>query len=405
MKHHLALDQAAFYCNLCMFRCTTREQLDKHVTSYKRHILMASTLGTTDVRRCLIQNPNPKPIVEGIDYNAAVVEDQGRPMIPRLDGSLQPQVSVSSGVNSQGLVTVQLPPAVLADLLSPVHSRTHTPTQPSFPHTAPLQYDPLRPSYTGTCIQEDPFQKIYATPVCSSRSESLLPSTLSTNTSAIDPVTTQTVMSSCTPSLRLPELSTNIQTNTPAVKPSINLSTLNTPESYHYEDPLSSKEEDIIQQILGTDSESQMAFSPVQQKMDSPHETLNNNNTTMTSDKECQTLPFEKLVEAQYAPLTSTLAHFEKTMEVTISKVCFGMETVTRATRHLGATLETMSNSMTNISRTLDRLLEEKKKENKRSDPSATSTSTSKRPREEEQDKENRKLKSVVNKKSNNYKN
>ncbi|KAH3710689.1 hypothetical protein DPMN_070181 [Dreissena polymorpha] len=40
-KHHVALDDCPFYCTLCMFRCTTKEALQKHVTNYTKHTALA----------------------------------------------------------------------------------------------------------------------------------------------------------------------------------------------------------------------------------------------------------------------------------------------------------------------------------------------------------------------------
>ncbi|KAL4236976.1 ADP-ribosylation factor protein 1 [Mactra antiquata] len=48
-----------------MFRCTSKEALDKHLTSYKRHALMA---GSSNNSNCLVINPNAKTISEGADF-------------------------------------------------------------------------------------------------------------------------------------------------------------------------------------------------------------------------------------------------------------------------------------------------------------------------------------------------
>lgn len=75
MKHHMALDQTQFYyCKLCMFRCTTLDQLDRHVTSYKRHVTKAEY--QDDASRYLEWNPIAKPIKEGTDLRPLTEEEQ-----------------------------------------------------------------------------------------------------------------------------------------------------------------------------------------------------------------------------------------------------------------------------------------------------------------------------------------
>ena len=37
LKTHISFDQVPYYCNLCNFRCTAKEDLARHVTNYKRH--------------------------------------------------------------------------------------------------------------------------------------------------------------------------------------------------------------------------------------------------------------------------------------------------------------------------------------------------------------------------------
>ncbi|KAH3868755.1 hypothetical protein DPMN_031907 [Dreissena polymorpha] len=44
-KRHFALDQAQFYYSLCMFRLSSREALNEHVTDYRRHAVMAAMQG------------------------------------------------------------------------------------------------------------------------------------------------------------------------------------------------------------------------------------------------------------------------------------------------------------------------------------------------------------------------
>ncbi|KAH3885430.1 hypothetical protein DPMN_009423 [Dreissena polymorpha] len=67
-KHHFALSEAPFYCSMCLFRCSTREALVKHVTDYRRHALMSAMQGGGDQSRFLIENPHPRVVKEGVDY-------------------------------------------------------------------------------------------------------------------------------------------------------------------------------------------------------------------------------------------------------------------------------------------------------------------------------------------------
>lgn len=427
IKHHLALDQAAFYCNLCMFRCTTREQLDKHVTGYKRHVLMASSLGgNVDDRNYLVQNPNAKPIREGVDYRATSFSNLPRNSLSKSHDTFDESGDDLLPATNQELVTVQLPPALLASLLSqknqPSNASVRTPSsiqQASAIHTAgstlvkapvpvqqtpclsqPMGYDPTKPSYSGTSLNPDPLNEVFRASVLNSSPvlhNSVHSSAAGTSvsmpsipSSAFAPVVGPEI---CAPRLNLP----NVHSSTPSQKDA--RSELHTPDLPIFsEDPLTkNKDEDIMGQILGHETESQMAFSPKESIM-SPCKKMKTN--VNTRDQECQTLTLEKLVEAQFAPITSVVGHLEKSMEASMSKVSFGLETVTRATRHLGATLETIANSMTNISQTLNRILEEKKREGKKTEPQSSS---SKRAREEGDDKENKTLKSVI-KKCNNKK-
>ena len=76
-KQHLNADQLPFYCTLCLFRCTRREELRRHVLYYKWH---AARL--TDEKGNAIQDSpdflveNPKPYTIGLqDYIVLSRED------------------------------------------------------------------------------------------------------------------------------------------------------------------------------------------------------------------------------------------------------------------------------------------------------------------------------------------
>ena len=67
LKTHVTPERWPFFCTLCLFRCTRREQLDHHVTSYQRHMDMASARQIKDSSPWLVESPNPYQISE-FDY-------------------------------------------------------------------------------------------------------------------------------------------------------------------------------------------------------------------------------------------------------------------------------------------------------------------------------------------------
>ncbi|KAH3851868.1 hypothetical protein DPMN_094355 [Dreissena polymorpha] len=104
LKHHFPLDQAPFYCSLCLFRCSSREALNKHVTDYKRHAVFAPMQGGEDQSRYLIENTHPKEVQEGVDYELAVHEtiDQGQGELVNVN--MTPQVFANL-FNGHGMST------------------------------------------------------------------------------------------------------------------------------------------------------------------------------------------------------------------------------------------------------------------------------------------------------------
>ncbi|XP_060566670.1 uncharacterized protein LOC132725552 [Ruditapes philippinarum] len=149
LKHHLSLDQTPFYCSLCMFRCLTADALQKHVTGYKRHLLMAEGEQVNN-SNFLVQNKLARPICEGTDYRQLSLREQfssstsAEDPLNRTDefllndfDALDEQVQAefqSSAVNrdivnnstsgqsfnqvgAQGLINVQVTPDVLAQLM------------------------------------------------------------------------------------------------------------------------------------------------------------------------------------------------------------------------------------------------------------------------------------------------
>lgn len=139
-KHHLALDQAPFYCTLCLFRCTTKDALDRHVVNYAKHATEAANIGG-DPGRFLGQNPNPRLIQEGIDFRLATAEELSR-------GSCKDPLTlvddepVKDALSPDGLISVKLTPGMLADILN-----RHGPALNPLQSQGVPGYDTLRPGY------------------------------------------------------------------------------------------------------------------------------------------------------------------------------------------------------------------------------------------------------------------
>ncbi|KAH3855214.1 hypothetical protein DPMN_097778 [Dreissena polymorpha] len=64
MKKHMSLGQAPYYCRLCLFRCFKREELEKHVHSFRRHALVLQEKNNPESPEFLVSNPFPYPITD-----------------------------------------------------------------------------------------------------------------------------------------------------------------------------------------------------------------------------------------------------------------------------------------------------------------------------------------------------
>jgi hypothetical protein len=152
------------------------------------------------------------------------------------------------------------------------------------------------------------------------------------------------------------------------------------------------REENVLDQILGTSTP--MTFSP--EGAASVKEAENPVIRT-TREQATQTKPHQEELAQRYQPLTATIGHLENTLQVSLGKVTYAMDSNTRATRHLGQTLESMAESLRTLSRSMERYVEDTRRYRR----DESSTRSEKRSRTE--DKENSPtLKSVVNKKKNN---
>lgn len=125
LKHHRSLDEAPHYCRLCMFRCVTKEQLQKHLTGYKRHVAMARELpDQAYVDRCCVSNPTARPVAEGIDYRPLSALEQAAsasgvtPSEDTLDDNSTAELLAEPEGPKQDLVTVAMTPELLQSFLS-----------------------------------------------------------------------------------------------------------------------------------------------------------------------------------------------------------------------------------------------------------------------------------------------
>jgi hypothetical protein len=350
-----------------MFRCLTREQLEKHLTGYKRHVMMANTPGIGDQRRYLVANPSPRKITEGVDYRLANLEDQVGQQFKHVDPFEESPTQSLSVPKSQDLITVRVTPDVLATLTSSM-----TPKAPSTvtkvgvtASTSELpRYDPLRPGLHDFDDLSDLLS---------------MPTSRQPHTQISSSVYVPTPQSS----------SLSVAKRTP----------LHTPVLHNDEDDLhthvqhqANREENVLDQILGTSTP--MTFSPVGAASVTEAE---NPMIRTTREQATQTKTHQEELAQKYQPLTATIGHLENTLQVSLGKVTFAMDSNTRATRHLGQTLESMAESLKTLSRSMERYVEDTRRHRR----DESSTRSEKRPRTE--DKENSPtLKSVVNKKKNN---
>ena len=150
LRQHLSLDQAPFYCRLCLFRSYKWEDLRRHTTSFPRHKLIMREKGLEDSEEFLVKNPNayvvgPRDVApveqkvngkdtltlaldtafpDGLDFledmfnttpatpkNTATPKDITTPKTPRL---LTPKPSMNTP--SQKTTTVETPQPVLDGL-------------------------------------------------------------------------------------------------------------------------------------------------------------------------------------------------------------------------------------------------------------------------------------------------
>ena len=77
LKNHVKLDEVPYYCSLCLFRCHSLQQLNKHVTAYARHREMARKRDVQDHQPFLMKSSHPYKI-GSLDYMQLSTEESIR---------------------------------------------------------------------------------------------------------------------------------------------------------------------------------------------------------------------------------------------------------------------------------------------------------------------------------------
>ncbi|KAH3813568.1 hypothetical protein DPMN_142029 [Dreissena polymorpha] len=127
LKDHMSLDQAPYYCRLCLFRCFKCEELEKHVHSF-RHALVLREKNIPNSPEFLVSNPSPY-LISDRDVAVLSAEESNRHW---LSNSKKPDI-LSQAIQS-----------MLPDL-SPV---SNWPLSPFLPQSSPAQPSRLTPLQT-----------------------------------------------------------------------------------------------------------------------------------------------------------------------------------------------------------------------------------------------------------------
>ena len=99
LKTHVAPERWPFFCTLCLFRCTRREQLTHHVDNYQRHLDMASARQIKNSFPWLVESPNPYKISE-LDYAKLSQEESLQFYLQRHGAKLDKGNASSNAINS-----------------------------------------------------------------------------------------------------------------------------------------------------------------------------------------------------------------------------------------------------------------------------------------------------------------
>ncbi|KAH3872079.1 hypothetical protein DPMN_035292 [Dreissena polymorpha] len=123
----MSLDQAPFYCRLCLFRRFKREELDKHVSSFRRHQLVLQEKNIPDSPDFLVSNPTPYSITDR-DVAILSAEDSQRHWI---------SISKKQDILSQAMQSALPDLSPISNFPLSPFLQTMSPSQPTRP--TPLQ--------------------------------------------------------------------------------------------------------------------------------------------------------------------------------------------------------------------------------------------------------------------------
>lgn len=74
-KHHLALEQAPFYCTLCLFRCTRKRDLERHIKGFGPHVQRAQELAAGKDDAVFLKESQHPYVLGEADFKRASRED------------------------------------------------------------------------------------------------------------------------------------------------------------------------------------------------------------------------------------------------------------------------------------------------------------------------------------------
>ena len=409
-KHHLALDKAPFYCTLCLMRCTTKSALVNHVTKYSRHRLSLTQLGQVDSKRFLVENPRPAILVPGTDFRELTDEESSKLVPPKCPdtplsstGSLscsslpyQTNPVSSLQANDGGLINVQVTPEMLSQLLSSKStSTTQSICQPSKENDF-IAYSPAPSTNVPTYIP---------TPIASSTSfQTIQVPQLSTfpschaKTSTVTSATFQLLPSS---QQQPPALtSTHIEPNllpspcqvaqySSAVAPA-EKSTLNT--------PVMGSTFNILNQLIDdTPSELDYEFDDDLVVGNTPQPSYANE-AVQTDESLLEPQPKKMRFEEQTGNV-QVGETIKELVQGSLAQLLDAFEKNSRAIRGIDKTLGTLTEAVVKMNRTMERMGEEQRRENERRIEERRERSYERRTDRSHDKKENRSLKSIVNKK------
>ena len=382
-KHHLALDKAPFYCTLCLLRCSTKSSLLNHVSKYSRHRQAIAELGQVDSQRFLVENPDPATLIQGIDFRELTSEEASRMVLTKpapesgdeafdaYDHQFvaRPLVTLNqtqSTMNSN-LISIQVTPEVLATLVSSksspsIHSTSQALQQQEFVPYSPAPSLPF-PTYTPTPIVKIPEMLTQQIPEPVTKQPLSFPQpplkkpklTLESPVPLITTTEANQTKPEKTPSVVNPMLSPLLTSTNTVPIPSTSLSTPVLGSTTNFLDQYV----DSASTELDYDFDDDLTVKSLPLSVQAQEKATNTNKTT-----EAEAKPSPRKEE----PTQSTQAG-EALVEVirtAVGRLVDAFEQNSRAIRGIDKTLGTLTDVVTKMSRTLERMGEEQRREHER---------------------------------------